>query len=187
MSTGRPPYLLSNRSRQTLNVLEYKFLAEKAAALSCAGNRVVKAMARLNEHGGDIDQRRVLLKEATDTAYAYFIHRELCGLRKYDNAMRDYAIPARGIWCASAPSDRQAALFGRKTQPTQSTIPKAGRARLSGCVHDSRKAVQTSPLSKGFHYLASSPRQYAHVPCRIWTKRAFTHRIEFQVLEDFLA
>ncbi len=93
MSSVRPPSILSNRSEQTLNVLEYELLAEKAAALGRSGDRAGEALARLNAHHGDADQRRVLLKAAAEAVYAYFIQRELCGLRKHDDAIRDYAIP----------------------------------------------------------------------------------------------
>lgn len=93
MSSVRPPSILSNRSEQTLNVLEYEFLAEKAAALGRSGDRVGEALARLNAHQGDADQRRLLLKAAAEAVYAYFIQRELCGLRKHDDAIRDCAIP----------------------------------------------------------------------------------------------
>lgn len=93
MSSVRPPSILSNRSEQTLNVLEYEFLAEKAAALGRAGDRVGEALGKLTAHQGDGDERRILLKAAADAVYAYFIQRELCGLRKHDDAIRDYGIP----------------------------------------------------------------------------------------------
>ncbi|MDR7219643.1 DUF6665 family protein [Aminobacter aminovorans] len=93
MSSVRPPSILSNRSEQTLNVLEYELLAEKAAALGRSGDRVGEAMAKLTAHQGDTERRRVLVKAAADAVYAYFIQRELCGLRKHDDAIRDYAIP----------------------------------------------------------------------------------------------
>lgn len=89
----RPPSIYSNRSEQTLNLLEYELLAEKAAALGRAGERVGAALARLNAHERDPEQRRVLLKAAADAVYAYFIQRELCGLRRHDDAIRDFAIP----------------------------------------------------------------------------------------------
>lgn len=89
----RPPSIYSHRSEQALNVLEYEFLAEKAAALGRAGERVGEALARLNAHSGDPEQRRVLIKAAAGAVYAYFIQRELCGYRRHDDAIREYAIP----------------------------------------------------------------------------------------------
>ena len=92
MSTVRPPSIL-NRSEQTLNVLEYELLAEKAAALGRAGARVGETLSKLHAHEGDAEARRVLLKAAADAVYAYFIQRELCGLRRHDDAILDLAIP----------------------------------------------------------------------------------------------
>lgn len=89
----RPPSIYSGRQESTLNVLEYELLAEKAAALGRAGERVSIALARLDAHEADAEQRRILLKAAADAVYAYFIQRELCGLRRHDDAIRDYAIP----------------------------------------------------------------------------------------------
>ena len=68
-------------------------LAEKAAALGRAGERVGAALARLNAHSGDPGQRIVLLKAAADAVYAYFIQRELCGYRRHDDVIREFAIP----------------------------------------------------------------------------------------------
>jgi hypothetical protein len=52
-----------------LDLLGHEILAEKAAALGRAGLRVEQAV------------------------HAYFIQRELCGLRKHDAAIREYDIP----------------------------------------------------------------------------------------------
>ncbi|WP_269930648.1 DUF6665 family protein [Aminobacter sp. HY435] len=93
MSSVRPPSILSTRSEQAFNVLEYELLAEKAVALGRSGERVAAALGKLNEHKGEAGERRVLLKAAADAVYAYFIQRELCGLRRHDDAIRDYAIP----------------------------------------------------------------------------------------------
>ncbi|TIV55267.1 MAG: hypothetical protein E5V86_27500, partial [Mesorhizobium sp.] len=49
-------------------------------------------LARLRE-GGEGDQRNRLLKEAAAAVHAYFIQRELCGLRKHDAVIREYNIP----------------------------------------------------------------------------------------------
>lgn len=93
MSSVRPPSILSNRSEQTLNVLEYELLAEKAAALGRSGERVAVALGKLSACTVVGDERLVVLKAAADAVYAYFIQRELCGLRRHDDAIRDYAIP----------------------------------------------------------------------------------------------
>lgn len=89
----RPPSTYSSRQESALNVLEHEFLAEKAAALGRAGKRVGLSLGRLREHQGSADERVRLVKDAADAVYAYFIQRELCGLRRHDDAIRDYAIP----------------------------------------------------------------------------------------------
>ncbi|MEJ6783936.1 DUF6665 family protein [Aminobacter sp. Piv2-1] len=89
----RPPSLFSNRQEQSLNVLDYELLAEKAAALGRAGERVGEALARLGAHSGDAEARRVLVKAAADAVYGYFVQRELCGYRRHDDAIRHYGIP----------------------------------------------------------------------------------------------
>lgn len=89
----RPPSIYSGRQEQTLNVLDYELLAEKAAALGRASERVGTALAQLSAYSGEPQQRRVLLKAAADAVYAYFIQRELCGLRRHDDAIREFAIP----------------------------------------------------------------------------------------------
>ena len=64
-----------------------------ASALGRAGRKVEATLARLQQHAGDGDEREALLKAAADAVYAYFIQRELCGLRRHDDVIRDYAIP----------------------------------------------------------------------------------------------
>jgi len=34
-----------------------------------------------------------LLKKTAEAVYAWFIQRELCGMRRHDSLIRDYAIP----------------------------------------------------------------------------------------------
>lgn len=89
----RPPSLFSSRQEQSLNVLDYELLAEKAAALGRAGERVGEALARLDAHSGDAEARRVLVKAAAAAVYGYFVQRELCGYRRHDDAIRHYGIP----------------------------------------------------------------------------------------------
>lgn len=75
------------------NPLDHEIASEKAAALGRAGERVEKALRRLAEAGRESPQRAALLRDAADAVYAYFIQRELCGMRRHQDVIRDYAIP----------------------------------------------------------------------------------------------
>ena len=76
-----------------LNPLDHEIAAEKAAALGRAGERVEKTLRLLREAGRDAPGRAALLKDAAEAVYAYFIQRELIGLRRHHEAIREYAIP----------------------------------------------------------------------------------------------
>jgi hypothetical protein len=86
-SLGRP-----GTQDSALDLLGHEILAEKAASLGRAGQRVEAALARLRE-AGESEERVVLLKAAAEAVHAYFIQRELCGLRRHDAAIREYDIP----------------------------------------------------------------------------------------------
>ncbi len=73
------------------DVLGHEILAEKAASLGRAGERVEAALARLRED--ESGECALLLKAAAEAVHAYFIQRELCGLRRHDAAIREYDIP----------------------------------------------------------------------------------------------
>ncbi|MGB3538687.1 MAG: DUF6665 family protein [Mesorhizobium sp.] len=75
-----------------LDLLGHEILAEKAASLGRAGQRVETALARLRE-AGEGEEHTLLLKAAAEAVHAYFIQRELCGLRRHDAAIREYDIP----------------------------------------------------------------------------------------------
>lgn len=75
------------------DLLGHEVLAEKAAALGRAGQRVEGTLAKLRDNGHDSERRPLLLREAADAVHAYFIQRELCGLRKHDAVIREYDIP----------------------------------------------------------------------------------------------
>ena len=79
--------------RTGINVLDHEIAGEMASALGRAGERVAAALAKLRPLGLDDPARPAALREAADAVYAYFIQRELCGLRRHDDAIRDYAIP----------------------------------------------------------------------------------------------
>ncbi|MFU0507104.1 DUF6665 family protein [Pseudaminobacter sp. NGMCC 1.201702] len=90
----RPPRNIHGPSFDTgINVLEHEMLAEKAASLGRAGGHAEACLARLREHQGDAAERRELLKNAAAAVHAYFIQRELCGLRRHDDVIRDLDIP----------------------------------------------------------------------------------------------
>ncbi|MEI5681001.1 MULTISPECIES: DUF6665 family protein [unclassified Mesorhizobium] len=90
----RPPGKYSHPSQDTgFNVLEHEMLAEMAVSLGRAGQRAEEALALLRNHQGDADGRTRLLKATARAVHAYFIQRELCGLRRHDDVIRDLAIP----------------------------------------------------------------------------------------------
>jgi hypothetical protein len=91
----KPP---SQRSRGSdtetgVDVVGHELAEEMAISLGRAGRRAEEALARLREHQGTPEERALLLKAAAESVHAYFIQRELCGLRRHDDVIRDYAIP----------------------------------------------------------------------------------------------
>jgi hypothetical protein len=102
----RPPSNSSGASVSEVlfDALGHEILSEKAAALGRAGARVELCLARLRAHAPEAGtgsdsaddrqaRRKGLVKEAADAVYAFFIQRELCGLRRHDAVIRDLAIP----------------------------------------------------------------------------------------------
>ena len=91
-----PPRRISGSSapESGINVLEHELLAEMAASLGRAGERAEICLARLRQVSRESpDERARLLKEAAAAVHAYFIQRELCGLRRHDDVIRDLEIP----------------------------------------------------------------------------------------------
>lgn len=78
--------------RTGLGVLDYEIAGEMASSLGRAGKRVAATLAALGRTG-DGPGRAAAVRAAADAVYAYFIQRELCGLRRHDDAIREYAIP----------------------------------------------------------------------------------------------
>jgi hypothetical protein len=76
-----------------LDLLGHEILAEKAAALGKAGEKARRVVAELDLHPPGSEGRESALKRAAEAVHAYFIQRELCGLRRHDAAIRDYRIP----------------------------------------------------------------------------------------------
>lgn len=84
---------LATRGRTGLEILDYEIVAEMATTLGTAGRKVETVMARLNAHNGEASDRAPLVKAAAEAVYAYFVQRELCGLRRHDDVIREYGIP----------------------------------------------------------------------------------------------
>ncbi|RWA60778.1 DUF6665 family protein [Mesorhizobium sp.] len=82
----------SGAQESALDLLGHEILAEKAAALGRAGQRVEETLSKLREDG-EGEHRNRLLKEAAAAVHAYFIQRELCGFRRHDAVIREYDIP----------------------------------------------------------------------------------------------
>ncbi|CAG1008113.1 MAG: hypothetical protein F9K19_21585 [Rhizobiaceae bacterium] len=78
--------------RTGIGVLDYEIAGEMASSLGRAGERVASTLAAL-ARAGEGAARNPALRAAADAVYAYFIQRELCGLRRHDDAIREYAIP----------------------------------------------------------------------------------------------
>jgi hypothetical protein len=93
--TLRPPSRFSAATLQdSLQLaLDYEVAAEKASSLGHAGRVVAERMAALHAFQGEKSDRIPLLKDAAEAVWAYFIQRELCGLRRHDDAIREYGIP----------------------------------------------------------------------------------------------
>ena len=96
--TVRPPQVLAPAfTKETgLNILEYELMSERADALGRHGLKVEKALALLAERlaaGCSQEERESLLDDAADKVWAFFIQREMCGLRSQKDAIRRYAIP----------------------------------------------------------------------------------------------
>ncbi|MDO9416466.1 DUF6665 family protein [Pararhizobium sp.] len=100
--TVRPPQSLAphGMSNGALNLLEYELMSERADALGRHGLKVEKALALLKDHlekGVSGEARENLLNDAADAVWAFFIQREICGLRSNRDAIQRYGIPGQVI------------------------------------------------------------------------------------------
>lgn len=93
----RPPTRFATTRSTGFDALDYELLAEKAASLGRAGQKAEQCLDRLRAHRGGAEERSVLLKEAADAVYAYFLQREFCGFRRHDEIIREYRIPREVI------------------------------------------------------------------------------------------
>jgi hypothetical protein len=93
--TVRPPgqYAALSPTQIGPNPLEIEIAGEKAAALGRSGEKVEQTLARLKALERGTPERAASLKEAAEAVYAYFIQRELCGMRRHHDVIREYGIP----------------------------------------------------------------------------------------------
>ena len=73
------------------SALEHEILAERAASLGSAEQRVVKAVTALAAAAGDDHEER--LAEARKVVWEYFVQRELVGFRRHNDVIQDLQIP----------------------------------------------------------------------------------------------
>lgn len=76
-----------------LNPLDHEIAGEKAAALGRAGDRVEQMLKALAATDPGSPEWSGLVKSASAAVYAYFIQRELCGMRRHQDVIREYGIP----------------------------------------------------------------------------------------------
>jgi hypothetical protein len=97
MTVRLPQSLISSFGKDTgLNLLEYELMSERADALGRHGLKVEKAIAALSVLSDPQTtpmRREQLLNDAADVVWAFFIQREICGLRSNRDAIQRYAIP----------------------------------------------------------------------------------------------
>lgn len=78
-----------------LSTIESELLGEKASSLGHHGRMVETTMAALHgfDPGADRAERLPLVKAAARAVWAYFVQRELCGMRDHREIIRFYRIP----------------------------------------------------------------------------------------------
>ena len=72
------------------SALEYEIMAERAASLGAAEQRVAQAIAAL---ASATDDRDACLAQARRTVWEYFVQRELIGFRKHNEVIQSLNIP----------------------------------------------------------------------------------------------
>ncbi len=78
-----------------IDPLEHEIAAEKASALGRAGEKAEAALLHLRSLHPDAPDYGEALRTAARAVHAYFIQRELCGLRRHGDVIRDLSIPGQ--------------------------------------------------------------------------------------------
>jgi hypothetical protein len=78
---------------QGMVALDYEIAHEQASSLGRAGRRVAETLAALAACERTAAGRDALVRDAAAAVWAYFVHREMIGFRRHDDAVRVYGIP----------------------------------------------------------------------------------------------
>ena len=70
--------------------IDHEIAAERASSLGAAEARVIKALKALAEASAN---REVVLDDARDAVWSYFVQRELVGFRRHADVILALAIP----------------------------------------------------------------------------------------------
>lgn len=70
--------------------IDHEIVAERASSLGAAEQRVIKAIAALEEAG---DGRAAVLANARQVVWEYFVQRELVGFRRHTDVIQELRIP----------------------------------------------------------------------------------------------
>jgi hypothetical protein len=81
------------RAMDGVSLLDSEILAEKASSLGHHGRLVEQTLAALRAFEGDPEERLQLVRKAAREVWAFFVQRELCGLRDQKEIIRFYDIP----------------------------------------------------------------------------------------------
>jgi hypothetical protein len=94
----RPPGSASSSFPQTgIRTLDYELAGEMAAALGHSGRQAQQSVTNLLAFVGNESEGAAILKKAVDAVYAYFIQRELAGMRNHEEIIRALHIPREVI------------------------------------------------------------------------------------------
>jgi hypothetical protein len=98
--TLRMPLSAAPGPQARLSALDYEVAQQKAETLGRIGQQVEQALEQLRslQASGELSpelraQRSALLDKAADRVWAMMVQREICGLRHWDAAVKQYAIP----------------------------------------------------------------------------------------------
>lgn len=73
--------------------IDVEIRSERASSLGRSGRRVEDALAALKSFTGRPEARELLLREAAEAVWSYFVQREMVGFTRHDDAIELYGIP----------------------------------------------------------------------------------------------